>query len=227
MRRNRQIPRKQRQNRQSETYPNEPSQSESEPVEPSVSESEPKDPPESEPSEPSQSETPPPEETTPRESETTSPPQTEPETPKVDEPPARPTLKAPDFTVLDMNGNKVKLSDYTGKPIVVNYWATWCGYCMIEMPDFENMYKKYGDRVNFLMVNAGDDSLKDVQQYASKSGYSFPMFFDSTGEAANAYSAYAYPTTYFFYADGNPGYRKVGVISAEALEDTILKLLNY
>ena len=153
----------------------------------------------------------------------TDPPETEPletEQPK-------PTLKYPDFTALDVNGNQVKLSDYTGKPIVLNFWASWCGYCLSEMPDFEAMYKKYGDRVNFLMVNVGDDSLAEAKKFATDKGYTFPVYFDSTGEASYAYGASSIPLSFFFYADGNPAYYAMGMISGEVLEDTILKILNH
>ena len=62
---------------------------------------------------------------------------------------------APDFTVTDENGKEVKLSDFKGKPAVLNFWATWCYYCKEEMPDFNTAYKKYPE-VQFLMVNATD-----------------------------------------------------------------------
>lgn len=218
---------------QSETEPISPSESETVPVEPSESETEASTPVESEsqsiPTEttkPPQSTTEPPVESSDKESETPAPTETEAETPKEEEPPARPTLKAPDFSVLDMEGNVVKLSDYTDKPIVINFWATWCGYCDMEMPDFEKMYKKYGDRVNFLMVNAGDTSMRTIQNYISENGYTFPVFYDAFDEAASAYDAGGFPTTYFFYGNGTPGYRGVGMLSGETLEATILKILE-
>ena len=174
---------------------------------------------------PTEPETPAPTEPeTPAPTEPETPAPTEPETPK-EEPPVRPTLKAPDFTVLDMEGNTVKLSEYTGKPIVINFWATWCGYCDREMPDFERMYKKYGDRVNFLMVNAGNESVNAIKNYISKNGYTFPVFYDAFNQAATAYDASGLPTTYFFFGDGTPGYRGVGMLDGETLEDTILKIL--
>lgn len=64
-------------------------------------------------------------------------------------------VAAPDFTAVDGEGNEVRLSDYQGKPVVLNFWATWCGYCKEEMPDFQTAFEKYPD-VQFLMVNATD-----------------------------------------------------------------------
>ena len=65
---------------------------------------------------------------------------------------------APDFTVEDTDGNKYKLSDFRGKPVIVNFWASWCGPCKMEMPDFEELYKQYGEEINFLMVNMKNSS---------------------------------------------------------------------
>ena len=60
---------------------------------------------------------------------------------------------APDFTVTDADGNAVKLSDFRGKGVVLNFWASWCGPCKSEMPHFQTAYEQYGDEVHFLMVN--------------------------------------------------------------------------
>ena len=173
---------------------------------------------------PEEIETPPASETEPPATET-DPPQTETQPPVETEPP-KVTLKAPDFTVRDMSGNYVKLSDYTGKPIIVNFWATWCTYCVREMPDFEAMYKKYGDRVNFLMVNVEDTSLSIIQKYLDNNGYTFPVYNDASGTAAYTYGVTGYPTTYFFDANGSARYKAPGMIDGATLESIILELLN-
>ena len=68
-----------------------------------------------------------------------------------------PNYEAPDFTVVDIDGNEHKLSEFEGKPVVLNFWASWCGPCKSEMPDFDEAYKKYKDEIHFLMVNLTDD----------------------------------------------------------------------
>lgn len=111
---------------------------------------------------------------------------------------------APDFTVFDREGNAVRLSDYIGKPVVLNFWATWCYYCKQEMPDFDRAYADYPD-VQFLMVNATDgvsETVESATAYVDGQGFSFHIFFDTNSEAQTAYRVSAYPITYFINAKG-------------------------
>ena len=75
---------------------------------------------------------------------------------------AKEQVAAPDFTVYDVSGNPVKLSDYFGKPIVLNFWASWCGPCQMEMPDFQEKYETLDGQVQFLMINMTDGSRETV-----------------------------------------------------------------
>ena len=112
---------------------------------------------------------------------------------------------APDFTVYDIKGNAVSLSDYIGKPTVVNFWASWCGPCMREMPDFQKLYDELGSEVNFLMVNMTDGSRETVNRasgFIKGEGYTFPVFYDTDQDAAMTYAVYSIPTTYFVDAEG-------------------------
>ena len=113
---------------------------------------------------------------------------------------------APDFTVYDKDGNEVRLSDFFGKPIVLNFWASWCGPCQYEMPDFDEKYKELGSEVNFVMVNMTDgqrETVDTASAFIEEKGYSFPVLFDSDSEAALSYGAYSLPTTFFIDADGH------------------------
>ncbi len=130
---------------------------------------------------------------------------------------------APDFTVLDYNGNEVKLSDLKGKPIVLNFWATWCYYCKQEMPDFNLAYEKYPD-VQFVMVNATDgiqETMEAAKAYVEKEGYDFPVYFDTKGEAVENYYVTGFPATYFIDKDGNLVTYANGMLSLENLEKGI------
>lgn len=136
--------------------------------------------------------------------------------------------KAPDFTVYDADGNAVKLSDFFGKPIILNFWSSRCGPCKLEMPDFQEAYEELGDSVQFLMVNMTDNSW-DTKETASKfieeEGYQFPVFFDSDQSAARAYGVYSLPTTFFIDANGVPAAYANAAINRATLDQGLSMIL--
>ncbi len=131
--------------------------------------------------------------------------------------------KAPDFTVLDIDGEQVKLSDYLGKPVVLNFWATWCYYCKVEMPDFDTASEKYPD-VQFMMVNATDgvkETMSGAKKYIEDEGFRFDVFFDTQLEAVNKYGVTGFPTTYFIDEKGNLVAKGSGMLDLATLETGI------
>ena len=132
-------------------------------------------------------------------------------------------LLAPDFTVYDKAGNAVHLSDFFGKPIVLNFWASWCGPCRSEMPDFDAKYAEIGEDVHFLMINLteGRETIETATAFIQQQGYSFPIYYDTTAMAAMTYGAYSIPTSYFINAQGHVVARAVGAINAATLQKGI------
>ena len=113
-------------------------------------------------------------------------------------------IPMPDATVYDANGNPVQLKSFIGKPIVLNFWASWCGPCRQEMPVFQKAYEALGEEIHFLMVNAtgGRETMASAQRFLAGTDYSFPVLFDTASQASQVYYVYALPTTYFIDAEG-------------------------
>lgn len=115
------------------------------------------------------------------------------------------TEPLPDFTVYDLEGNPVKLSDFRGKPVVLNFWSSRCGPCKREMPDFETAYAQYGENIHFVMLNVTDgswDTVESASQFILDNGYTFPVYYDTDNVAAYLFGVSALPTTFFIDAEG-------------------------
>lgn len=136
-------------------------------------------------------------------------------------------IKAKDFTVLDQDGNETALSENFGKPIVVNFWATWCGPCKAEMPYFDSAYNEYKDDVVFMMVNITDgvqETVDGVNNFMTQNNYTFPVYYDTEYSAAKAYSITGIPMTIFINEKGEITDKHVGAINESILKNSIKKL---
>lgn len=135
---------------------------------------------------------------------------------------------APDFTVYDEEGNAVCLSNFAGKPVVLNFWASWCYYCKVEMPDFNEAFLRNPD-VQFMMVNVTDgrqETLSSAKRFLEGSDYDFPVFYDTDLDAASRYGASSLPMTFFIDENGGLVTYARGMLTAEGLAQGLSMLLE-
>ncbi len=137
---------------------------------------------------------------------------------------------APDFTIKTLDGKMVSMSDFRGKPVVLNFAASWCGPCEIEAPVLAKGYEKYKDRVIFIGVAVKDDEASQ-RYFANKHGLEFPIGLDPAGDIVYSYqkagkvSMSGIPTTFFIDRDGNIKTFWVGPLSQSNLDQMIGMIL--
>lgn len=137
--------------------------------------------------------------------------------------------KAVDFTVYDKDGEEIRLSSMFGKPIVLNFWATWCGPCKKELPAFDEMYAKYKDDVHFMMINVTDGESQTreiVDKFIAENEYGFPVYYDETLMASYIYGANSIPLTVIVRQDGTLYGGRVGAMNKNELEYYIKDVLR-
>ena len=135
--------------------------------------------------------------------------------------------QAPEFTLEDFDGNEISLSDYSGKVLFLNFWATWCGPCRHEIPGFIKAYKKYKDKgMEIIGISLDTISLKSVLAFAEKNKINYPVAM-STEEIVEDYGPIpAIPVTVIIDKNGNLRHRKVGYLDKKSLENWFLKLIE-
>ena len=131
---------------------------------------------------------------------------------------------APDFTLEDLGGNPVRLADQQGQVVLVNFWATWCGPCRLEMPELQARYDALKDQgFTVLAVNL-DEPREDAALFAQDLSLSFPVLLDPGATVNDLYRVRGYPTTYFIDRDGNVDALHVGILSAAQLDEYLAAL---
>ena len=128
-----------------------------------------------------------------------------------------------DFVMQDGDGNDVRLSDFLGKPIVLNFWTTWCPACVRSSPYFEQLYRGMGEYIHVLKVNlpSAREPRQAVDEFIAANGYTLPVYFDVSGEAAMVYGIRSIPDTFFINADGYITARIIGAVNERALQEGI------
>jgi peroxiredoxin len=124
--------------------------------------------------------------------------------------PVVPGTKAPEIEVRDLQGRAVSLSDYRGKLVFLNFWATWCPPCRDEMPSMERLYKAMKDKPFVMMAVSVDTDVKTVQHFREAMGYTFPMLIDIEQRAASRYQTTGVPETFIISPDGQILYKIIG-----------------
>lgn len=136
---------------------------------------------------------------------------------------------APDFPMTSLSGQEISLSDFQGRPVVLNFWASTCGPCRSEMPEFQSAYEKYADRIDFVMLNVPDfngETKENALALIEQRGFTFPVYFQIDNTASILYGINSIPRTYFITADGNIEAYAAGAINEETLENGISMILQ-
>ncbi len=129
---------------------------------------------------------------------------------------------APDFELESLDGTTIKLSEMRDKNVIINFWATWCGYCVIEMPDLQKLQETYKDDLLILTVNVGE-SKEVVQKFMEENKLNLNVVLDKDMAVANNYGIRSYPTTIAVNKKGEAVRGYVGMLSYEQME----LLYNY
>lgn len=134
---------------------------------------------------------------------------------------------APDFSLAALDGKTVKLSDFRGKAVLLNFWATWCEPCKIEMPWFVDLQKKYGPQgLQVIGVAMDDASPKEIGEFAQKMSVNYPVLVGKEA-VGDQYGGIPYlPSTFYISRDGKVVDRVFGLVSRSEIENNIQKALG-
>lgn len=137
-------------------------------------------------------------------------------------------VRAPDFTLSSLDGRKVKLSDFRGKAVLLNFWATWCPPCRVEMPWFEDLQRQYAkDGLVVLGVAMDDSEPASIAKFASELGVNYPVLL-GTDQVSDDYGDVQYlPTTFYISRDGVIVDKMTGLLDRKDIEAAVRKTLNY
>jgi thiol-disulfide isomerase/thioredoxin len=131
---------------------------------------------------------------------------------------------APNFTLTNLDSETVSLSDFKGKNVYLNFWASWCGPCKLEMPDLEKISQEYQDKdLVVLAVNVGENQNK-VQAFMDANEFSFPVLLDPQGKAAKTYKVSSIPVSIFINEEGIIVNKKIGLMTHSQMKAYISEL---
>jgi len=137
------------------------------------------------------------------------------------------TKKAPDFTLLSIDGKEINLSDYKGKIVILDFWATWCGPCRRGVPDLVSIQKSYGDKVAIIGISLDDERTKnDIIPFMKEYGINYPVVYGTSDVVRNYGNIQAIPTSFIIDQEGNIIDKYIGLVSKEIYVGRIEALLG-
>ncbi len=138
---------------------------------------------------------------------------------------SQPHEPAPDFALETLDGTVLRLSDLRGRKVILNFWASWCAPCRIEMPDFERVHQEYGDRLTILGINIREDR-QTIERFLSNVTVSYPLLLDPHGAVVRAYRVITQPATYWIDEQGRMVERKFGAYTRTELEERVREFVR-
>lgn len=139
--------------------------------------------------------------------------------------PIKEGVAAPDFTGELIDGTSITLSELQGKPVIINFWATWCGPCVKEMPAFERLKDDFGDKIGIIAVNCGDDA-ETVKDFVEENGYTFPVVLDEEYSISMLYPTNSIPYTVVLDAEGKVTHISTGALDADTMYERYKEALG-
>lgn len=135
--------------------------------------------------------------------------------------------QAQPFTLTGMDGKSYSLDSYRGKPVLLNFWASWCGPCKMEAPDFVKIHEDYKDDLVILAINVtGSDSIPKANAFVREHGFNFPVLYDKNGSVSKAYNIVAIPTTFFVNSKGEIVDKIIGYGGNGLLDNKVKRLIE-
>ncbi|MBI4499347.1 MAG: redoxin domain-containing protein [Chloroflexi bacterium] len=132
---------------------------------------------------------------------------------------------APDFVAVDLSGTPIRLSDYRGRPVWMNFWATWCPPCRAELPELQAAYQTFQDRgLVFLAISVGEDQ-QTVQGYLARTGFTIPALLDEDRQVAYQYALAGFPTHVFIDKDGIVRDIRIGGLNQRTIQERLATIL--
>ncbi|NIS83002.1 MAG: redoxin domain-containing protein [Anaerolineales bacterium] len=131
---------------------------------------------------------------------------------------------APDFTLFDLQGEEVSLSDFHGQPVLINFWATWCGPCRLEMPAIQSRYERYKDDGLVVLAVDFDEPAGDVESFRDELGLTFPLLLDPGAKVQKLYRNRSYPSSFFVDADGVIQVQHIGVMTEGQIDENLAQI---